>query len=145
MSLFPSKFYKDVVLTQLRTLGVVKVNVYFSGGGDSGDIDEPSLRDSQGRPIKPPKELIEWPTEEHVFSNNTWGTKQKLTNLSLIDILKMLTEDALDEENIDWYNNDGGQGSFTIDFSCSPPAIELDVGLNTTSTKDFKFNFSDED
>lgn len=145
MSLFPSKFYKDVLLTQLRTLGVVKVDVPFSGGGDNGDIDEPILRDSQGRRIEPPKEPIEWPTEETVYSNNTWHTKPKLVNLSLADILRAVTNDALEKENIDWYNNDGGQGMFTIDFSCSPPAIELDVGINTVSTEDFKFNFSDED
>lgn len=65
--------------------------------------------------------------------------------MTLEDVLKDLCNEALNKSNIDWYNNDGGQGHMTIDFAADPVEIELDVEQNVTSVIPNKFVFSHED
>lgn len=147
MSLFPSKFHRDLVLTQLRTLGVATVEVSFSGGGDSGSIDSAYCVDANNKRIELPETKFEWPRERSTFTGKGDGWKREtyIERLTLDQILKALTNDALEEQNLDWYNNDGGQGRLTIDFTQSPPDIQLEVGINITQTEDHEFNFSDEE
>lgn len=147
MSLFPSKHHRDLVLTQLRTLGVSQVEVSFSGSGDSGSIDAAYCVDASNKRIELPEPKFEWPQERSVFSEKTksWEHQTYTEFLNLEEILRALTNDALESQGLDWYNDDGGQGSLTIDFTQSPPNIELNVGINITSTEDHEFNFSDED
>lgn len=153
MSLFPSKFHRDLVLTQLRTLGVSTVEISFSGGGDSGNIDSAYCLDANGKRIELPDTKFDWPRRRTVFRNDLnappgaspWVTEEYVEKLTLDKILEALTNDALEDANLDWYNNDGGQGNLSIDFAQSPPNIELNVGINITTTEDHEFNFSDED
>ena len=148
MSLFPSKFHRDLVLTQLRTLGVSQVEVSFSGGGDSGSIDKADCVDANGKRIELPTTKFDWPRERTSYTGdaaNPWKRETYTDKLTLEQILEALTNDALEEQNLDWYNNDGGQGSLTIDFTQSPPDIQLEVGINITSTEDYNFTFSDEE
>jgi hypothetical protein len=150
MSLFPSKFHRDLVLTQLRTLGVVNVEISFSGGGDSGSIDAARCCDANNKVIDLPDTKFDWPRERTTFDTNLttghpWKRETYVEKLTLAQILEALTNDALEEQNLDWYNNDGGQGSLTIDFTQSPPDIQLNVGINITTTEDHEFNFSDEE
>ena len=153
MSLFPSKFHRDLVLTQLRTLGVTNVEVHFSGGGDSGSIDSAHCMDATGKRIALPDTQFEWPRERTVYDpthvpgdhlQSPWKRQTYVEKLTLGQILEALTNDALEEQNLDWYNNDGGQGQLSIDFTQSPPNIQLNVGINITTTEDHEFNFSDE-
>lgn len=151
MSLFPSKFHRDLVLTQLRTLGVSTVEVSFSGGGDSGSIDAAYCTDANGKRIELPETKFDWPRERSTYvphpngRGGDWKRETYTEKLTLDQILKALTNDALEEQQLDWYNNDGGQGSLTIDFTQSPPDIQLEVGINITSTEDYNFTFSDEE
>lgn len=145
MSLFPSKFHRDLVLTQLRTLGVSHVEVSFSGGGDSGSIDSAYCVDAAGKRIELPETKFDWPRERTVFADSGWKRDTYTEKMPLGEILKALTNDALEAQGLDWYNNDGGQGSLTIDFTQSPPDINLEVGINVTQTEDHEFNFSDEE
>jgi len=120
--MFPSPKHRAVFLTTLRTLGVSKLVVTFSGGGDSGDIESVDAN------------------EEY----KTWTEVTKEGLMSIEEIAKELTFKALENEGLDWYNNDGGQGTLEIDFSTSPPTIQLDVGINYMSTEDHSFNLNEE-
>lgn len=147
MSLFPSKFHRDLVLTQLRTLGVSTVQVSFAGSGDSGTIEGVYCQDAEGREIVISQDVtFAWPETRQVFepTQKKWVTVTEEENKPLDKILEQLTYDALEDGGFDWYNNDGGQGRFNIDFTQSPPAITLEVGLNITTTEDHELDFSDE-
>lgn len=144
MPLFPSKFHRDLVLTQLRTLGATHVEVSFSGSGDSGSIDAAYCIDANGKRIELPDTTFSWPVTHSGFDGTQWYRKTKDQPMTLDKILEHLTNDALEEQGLDWYNNDGGQGRLTIDFTQSPPDIQLEVGINITQTEDHEFNFSDE-
>jgi hypothetical protein len=146
MSAFPSPEHKIILLTQLRTLGIKTVEVVFSGGGDSGDIDEVNV-DSNNTYINLTAHQLDWPEEScrHDPDTNAWITEVKVVTIPLDEVLKRVTNDALAASGLDWYNNDGGQGSLTIDFNKSPPEISLNVGINYTTTEDHTINLNEED
>jgi hypothetical protein len=147
MSAFPSKEHKTILLAQLRTLGIKKTTIGFSGGGDSGDIDSVEAVTTDGRHIDINKHMLDWPEVRgrHDPDTNAWIEETKIKTMSLDKILEQLTLDTLQDLGIDWYNNDGGQGSLTIDFSRSPPEINLDVGINHMVTEDYTYDLNEED
>ena len=151
MNLFPSKYHRVLLLSQLRTLGVSSVEVSFSGSGDNGSIDKPECYDADGGCIDLSKGTgattrLEWPTYHDGYDHATgsWTRTASNMTMTLEDILREITSDALSQAGIDWYNNDGGQGRLSIDFTQSPPQIELEVGVNITHVDEHNFNFSDE-
>jgi hypothetical protein len=147
MSAFPSQEHKIILLTQLRTLRVKAVEVAFSGGGDSGDINSIDAYDSDMKDVNLTKHYLDWPEESsrHDPDTNAWIHEVKVVTKSLDDILRDVTFDALAASGLDWYNNDGGQGSLIIDFNQSPPEIKIDVGINYTTTEDHTIDLNEED
>lgn len=147
MSAFPSPEHKIILLTQLRTLGVKTVEVAFSGGGDCGSIDSVDACDNNNDNVNLTTHHLDWPEEScrHDPDTNAWITDVKVVTIPLHEVLKRVTYDALAESGLDWYNNDGGQGSLIIDFNKSPPEISLDVGINYTTTEDHTIDLNEED
>jgi hypothetical protein len=144
--MFPSPKHRAVFLTTLRTLGVSKLVVTFSGGGDSGDIESVDAYNAGQTAAIPLTSQIPWSSDESCFDeeHKTWAEVTKEGLMSIEEIAKELTLQALEAQGLDWYNNDGGQGTLEIDFSTSPPTIQLDVGINYMSTEDHSFNLSEE-
>ena len=62
--------------------------------------------------------------------------------MSLNLVIENVAYAAIESTGLDWYNNDGGQGTFEIDLTASPPTIHLGIGINYTETEDHSFNFS---
>ena len=144
MNLFPSKEKKAELLTRLKMLGVTHVQVDFSGGGDSGEIDNAYAKDAQQKDVDVSKELMVWPTTESYEEDGKWHQRLVDKEMLVIDILRDMTEKWLEDTGHDWYNNDGGQGDMTIDFTESPPEFNLNVGVNYTRTDDYGYSLDDE-
>ena len=144
--MFPSPEHRGVFLTTLRTLGVAKLIVNFSGGGDSGDIESVDAYNADMKTEIPLTTQIPWSSDEKYFNmdEDTWEKRTKEEVMTLEKIAKDLTLQALEDQGLDWYNNDGGQGTLEIDFATSPPTIILDVGINYTSVDEHSFDFSEE-
>lgn len=71
--------------------GIEKVEVEFSGSGDSGDIDEWRYLDSEG---------------DEVYPNN-----------QVTEVIKRIGERIINNHyGYDWYNNEGGRGTLYIDL-----------------------------
>jgi hypothetical protein len=117
------------------------VYVSFRGGGDEGQVEETYYRDVNDNTHEIPSDMIAW-------TKQTYGQQQAETkNETLVEVLEDLCYRALDETGWDWYNNDGGQGELIIDFTETPPKIDLSVGINTMSTEyhDYDLNESEEE
>lgn len=144
--MFPSPEHRGVFLTTLRTLGVAKLIVNFSGGGDSGDIESVDAYNADMKTEIPLTTQIPWSSDEKYFNmdEDTWEKRTKEEVMTLEKIAKDLTLQALEDQGLDWYNNDGGQGTLEIDFATSPPTIILDVGINYTSVDEHSFDFSED-
>lgn len=144
---FPSSAHRAQLLAALRLLNVNQVAVHFSGGGDSGEIEGCSAINAAGASVTEElkTQCMNWPkTESHFDHDSSSWVKQTIeTSMTLEKILISVTEDALEDSQLDWYNDAGGQGTFSIDFSTTPPTIDLDVEINYTSTEDHHFDYSD--
>lgn len=142
---FPNKDRKDLFLTLLKVMGGQRVSVSFSGGGDSGSIDSAELLDSDGKAIDLSNTMFEWETESsyHDPIVNDWRVKREVSEMPIGDILVKITEDCLEQSDLDWYNNEGGQGSLEIDLMTNPATINLNVEINYTHTESHNFDFTD--
>lgn len=98
----------------LEDLGVKKIIVKYSGGGDSGQIDE-------------------------VFFSKTGEDDDELTaeqagvKAEAVDIIESKTYKLLNPIE-DWYNNDGGYGIVTIQVPSGDYNIENNVYHMETET-----------
>lgn len=144
--MFPSPKHRAVFLTTLRTLGVSTLTVNFSGGGDSGNIDSVDAYNAEKTAAIPLTSQIPWSSDEKYFDMEAKDWVKRTTNklMSIEEIAKELTLQALENEGLDWYNNAGWQGTLEIDFSTSPPTIQLDVGINYMTTEEHSFNLNEE-
>ena len=137
--IFANEQEKTTLLTQLNLLGAKRVVVTFQGGGDDGQIEEVFMVDNNDTYIDIPNDMIAWTTL-------TYGSQQsEQKQIKLTDALEDLCSRALDNTGLDWYNNDGGQGSLEINFKENPPSIKLNVGINHRTTDDYEYDLNDEE
>ena len=146
-TVFPSKEKKTLLMNMLKVLGGHTAVVEFQGGGDSGEINDAILYDQNRQEIDCTGVTFDWHSESEAFDpvKNTWETHSKFGPVPVLDILREVTEQMLENEGLDWYNNDGGQGQLTIDLTQSPPTIVLNVGINYTQTDEHEFDYTDAD
>jgi len=142
---FNTKEARGIIFGMLKVLGGQKVVVSFQGGGDSGEIEEAALFDAKGEIVDLDGITYPWPEEVSIFDDGkqTWDKKTQIKPTSLSDILRNATEQMLENEGLDWYNNDGGQGEMTIDLTKTPPTVTLNVGINYTQTDNHSFDYTD--
>lgn len=140
-TLFVNPDEYKLFMSTLRTLGAVRATVHFSGGGDSGDITAVLVMNSSHVAIDLTDLRMPFTQEIGRWEGNQLVNKKVTGMTSYEDILRTLCEQALDTTDLDWYNNDGGQGDLTIDFTQSPPSITLDVGINYTTTENHSYDF----
>jgi hypothetical protein len=93
------------LLLKLADLGVTGIKIFYSGGGDSGDIDD-----------------IVYTTSKEAAFNNIMNLPSHgedilyLQNLNdeLADKIKYFANEKILNELEDWWNNDGGYGVMLI-------------------------------
>jgi hypothetical protein len=100
--------WQELVL-QLKDQGVNKIQVMYSGSGDSGGIDE-----------------------THFYDKN----EDALNNKELEDLIDTVNDAVypLLDGIEDWYNNDGGDGIVTIDLQTLKYEIENNVNFMEQET-----------
>ena len=115
------------LLLKLADLGVTGIKIFYSGGGDSGDIDD----------------IIYTTTKEATFNNimnlTTYG--EDLLNLQTLDdelsdkIRDFASEKILNDLE-DWWNNDGGYGAMLIKIPSGK--YEINNTIYITDTEEFE-------
>jgi hypothetical protein len=95
---------RNLLVTAMLAACVAKVDIEFYGSGDSGSVEDPTIEMKPGfeKPEGLGKKIIEW---ADVFLQGT---------------------------GVDWYNNDGGQGSLHFDLTVTPPHFFGDISVNET-------------
>lgn len=152
--IFPTSDDKDRLMAQLKSLGVALLEVSFSGGGDSGAIDSVMAYSAEksdesawlpGSPIKLEGVMFANAWEKKSVYNDmtrSWEDSEvRVPEKDITMVLEQVCYEALSQTGLDWYNNDGGQGTFTVKFDNSgEPVIELEVGVNYTETDTHLFD-----
>ena len=110
------------ILVRLKDKGVTKIQINFSGSGDSGDIDDLEFYTlTDGR-----EHYINHSDLSDYISNDEYDL---LNNESYSCI-----EDYI--EGMDWYNNDGGFGSIIISLE----SMTAEVEYAQRTTEDFAWS-----
>ena len=117
------------LLLQLADLGVTGIKIFYSGGGDSGDIDD----------------IVYTTTKEATFNNimNLTNYGENLLNLQtlddeLSDKIKDFANEKILNDLEDWWNNDGGYGTMLIKIPSGK--YEINNMIYTTDTEEFEHN-----
>ena len=116
------------LLLKLADLGVTGIKIFYSGGGDSGDIDD----------------IVYTTTKEAAFNNImnlTAGYGEDvlyLQNLDneLADKIKDFANEKILNDLEDWWNNDGGYGVMLIKIPSGQ--YEISNTIYVTDTEEFE-------
>lgn len=111
------------LLVNLKDKGVTKIEITFSGSGDSGDIDE-----------------LEFYTGTDYISNYSREDKPHMKDYISDEQYNKLRDacyELIDEciEGADWYNNDGGYGRIDINLE----SMTADVEYSQRTTHDYSW------
>lgn len=130
---FDSKEEMIAFTAQMKMLGVKFASISFQGGGDSGEIYSIDLFNMSSEAMETPTDMVSW-------TKQIYGDQVKLQkDISIGDVLDDIGYRVLDATGLDWYNNEGGQGTVDIYFDEELPRIEVDMGINETHVEDFEF------
>ena len=114
-------------LPVLREHGIGSVYVYFSGSGDSGQIEtvffSPSVEGG-------PRFQIPCDVERAYREGERWARERVVELLPAEEAIRTIADDYLEATDVDWYNDDGGQGHLEIDVEAG--SVELEIATNYT-------------
>ena len=115
------------LLLKLADLGVTGIKIFYSGGGDSGDIDD----------------VVYTTIKEAAFNNimnlsNHGEDVLYLQNLNdeLADKIKDFANEKILNDLEDWWNNDGGYGVMIIKIPSGE--YEITNTIYVTDTEEFE-------
>ena len=135
---FDSKEEMIALTAQMKMLGVTLADISFQGGGDSGEIYSIDLYKGLAH-----NESIEMPTDMVSWTKQTYGDQEPTqSNISIDKVLDDIGYRVLDATGMDWYNNEGGQGTVHIYFDDELPRIEVNMEINITNTEDHDFDYN---
>lgn len=100
---------RQQIAVKALELGIEKITIRFAGSGDSGSIEEIDMvKDGQTTMLDP--EDFSKEVEDFAY-------------------------DYLAGTGVDWYNNDGGQGTIEFDFTAVPMIFMADVEINISQVE----------
>jgi|SRR6266404_2966448 len=102
----------DYMLPHLKLAGVTKITVSFDGSGDSGEITDITAKNFDLE--------VQCPGKQDSYER-----------------LLSAVMGAYLEDKEDWYNNDGGYGSITIDLTHR--TIQCDMNIRITNIEEYTY------
>ena len=114
------------LLLQLADLGVTGINIFYSGSGDSGDIDDVVYTTTKEASFDDINTLTNYGENALYLTNLDHDLKDEITDFA--------TSKLLDEIE-DWWNNDGGYGNLFIKIPSGQ--YEINNTIYITYTEDF--------
>ena len=116
------------LLPVLRQHNVQQVQVRFAGGGDSGQIESIGLfpEGAENAPV-----LCE--LRERQYVNGRWIAQGGIQEVIVTEAIEAITDDYLEHTNVNWWDNDGGDGYLEINVAAG--TVELVVRTNMVNTE----------
>lgn len=118
-----------LLLPVLLEQGVSQVDVVFDGSGDSGSIESV---DFENGPPDVATISVRILKAVSIFEEDHWINRTEEVDVDLEDAVRVLTDDYLDETDVDWYNDEGGYGSLCI--QPGEGTVYLDVNTRITES-----------
>ena len=114
------------LLLKLADLGVTGIKILYSGGGDSGDIDDVLYTTTKDVTFYDLNSLVDYQENTLYLTNLDHDLKDEISDFASSKIL---------DEIEDWWNNDGGYGTMLIKIPSGK--YEINNMIYTTDTEDF--------
>jgi len=111
------------ILVALRQHQASSVEVSFSGGGDSGHIYDIAI----GPDTEIGEHNMEIMSFNRVYEDGGWVVTEELVTKSIRDAIEDMTYGYLETTDVDWYNNEGGQGELSIDMENEVVSLYVDA------------------
>lgn len=102
------------VLPVLKEAGVFKATITFSGEGDSGSVDDAVLDSEWDHPALKLPCISASIKSVYSVSTGKWTEVKEGSTSTVKQVLHDIAEDWAESTGVDWYNNDGGHGSVTL-------------------------------
>ena len=115
------------LLLQLADLGVTGIKIFYSGSGDSGDIDDVVYTTTKEASFDDINTLSSYGENSLYLTNLDHDLKDEITEFA--------TSKLLDEIE-DWWNNDGGFGAMLIKIPSGQ--YEINNIIYVTDTEEFQ-------
>ena len=115
-------------LKKINELGYKYIRYAYNGAGDSGDIDSPEFYGTADEADYSRIEGVAWK------DNFAEQTKRKIQCSAYLEPVYEKVHKILNDIE-DWWNNDGGGGSISIDIKTGD--YEIDNYVNVISTEEF--------
>ena len=127
---------KEILFDLFKRNKIKKVEVYFNGSGDDGQIDQVAVDDKDDHPIL--KEKLVGAVAEN---GRTWnGTSFEPIYREAKDVCDVITSvcyEVLESVASGWENGEGAEGAFVWDVE--KRTIELDFGERHVEIKSFYY------
>lgn len=116
-------------LPVLRAAGVAIVRLCFDGSGDSGMLYDPEFLNADGQVVA---------VDGLSCTVGRGGESATPTVMPLREVIDKAVESYLDSTQVDWYNNDGGYGEFSIDVIEGAFTCEVNTRFTESSCEHFE-------
>jgi hypothetical protein len=114
------------LLLKLADLGVTGIKIFYSGGGDSGDIDDVVYTRTKEASFDDINTLSSYGESSLYLKELDYDLKDEISDFANEKILNDIE---------DWWNNDGGYGTMLIKIPSGK--YEINNMIYTTDTEDF--------
>ena len=114
------------LLLQLADLGVTGIKIFYSGSGDSGEIDDVVYTTTKEASFDDINTLSSYGENSLYLTNLDHDLKDEITEFATSKLLYEIE---------DWWNNDGGHGNLLIKIPSGQ--YEINNTIYITDTEDF--------
>ena len=114
------------LLLQLADRGVTGIKIFYSGGGDSGDIDDVVYTRTKEASFDDINTLSSYGESSLYLKELDYDLKDEISDFANEKILNDIE---------DWWNNDGGYGTMLIKIPSGK--YQINNMIYTTDTEDF--------
>ena len=124
---------RERIIAELRALGAKRVTVSYSGGGDSGQIDDVVI---DGDPENNSYLAVE-EDQDFLVEGQGFVTKSATVNKKLTDVIRDFCDTIIDDDYSGCFNDDGADGCFELDVEAGTMVMthnEHYMASNTTTT-----------
>ena len=117
------------LLLKLADLGVTGIKIFYSGSGDSGDIDDVVYTRTKEASFDDINTLSSYGESSLYLKELDYDLKDEISDFASSKIL---------DEIEDWWNNDGGYGVMLIKIPSGQ--YEINNTIYVTDTEEFEHN-----
>lgn len=105
---------RTILLDALRAAGAASAVISYSGYGDSGNANEISILDAEGREVNA-NQTVHVMRKDARYVDGQWQSSHVLADMSLRDALDAFADRAVGRYHPGFENNEGGDGEITFD------------------------------